>query len=70
MATLGSANDEQRKVFELACNQFLKINKVDAVMLGGTDLALVYHASNVDFELVDCAEIHAKELFNFVTQFG
>ena len=26
MATLGSANDEQRKVFELACNQFLKIN--------------------------------------------
>ena len=70
MATLGSANDEQRKVFELACNQFLKINKVDAVMLGGTDLALVYHASNVDFELVDCAKIHAQELFNFVTQFG
>ena len=70
MATLGSANDEQRKVFELACNQFLKINKVDAVMLGGTDLALVYQASNVDFELVDCAEIHAQELFNFVTQFG
>ena len=69
MATLGSANDEQRKVFELACNQFLKINKVDAVMLGGTDLALVYHASNVDFELVDCAEIHAQKLSNFVTQF-
>ena len=65
MATLGSANDEQRKVFELACNQFLKINKVDAVMLGGTDLALVYHASNVDFELVDCAEIHAQELEGF-----
>ena len=39
-------------------------------MLGGTDLALVYQASNMDFELVDCAEIHAQELFNFVTQFG
>ena len=69
MVTLGSANDEQRKVFESAWNQFLKINKVDAVMLGGTDLALVYHASNVDFELVDCAEIHVQKLSNFVTQF-
>jgi aspartate racemase len=65
MATLGSANDEQRKVFELACDQFLKINKVDAVMLGGTDLALVYHASNVDFKRVDHAEIQAQKLFDF-----
>ena len=69
MATFGSANDQQRKVFESACNQFLKVNQVDAVMLGGTDLALVYHASNVDFELVDCAEIHAQKLSSFVTQF-
>ena len=69
MATLGSANDQQRKVFESACNQFFKVNKVDAVMLGGTDLALVYHARNVDFKLVDSAEIHAQKLFNFVTQF-
>ena len=69
MATLGSANDQQRKVFESACNQFFKVNKVDAVMLGGTDLALVYHARNVDFKLVDSAEIHEQKLFNFVTQF-
>ena len=69
MATLGSANDQQRKVFESACNQFLKVNKVDAVMLGGTDLALVYHARNVDFKLVVSAEIHEQKLFNFVTQF-
>ena len=65
MATFGSANDQQRKVFESACNQFLKVNQVDAVMLGGTDLALVYHASNVEFKRVDHAEIQAQKLVDF-----
>ena len=48
MATLGHASKEQKQIFELACNQFIKKNKVDAVMLGGTDLALVYNSGNVN----------------------
>ena len=62
MATSGHASQEQKLVFEAACNQFITQNKVDAVMLGGTDLALVYDANNVDFELLDCAAIHVEEL--------
>ena len=58
MATQGLANKEQKEIFEKACNQFLTKNKVDAVMLGGTDLALIYRSDNVDFELIDCAKIH------------
>jgi aspartate racemase len=50
-------------VFDAACNQFITQNKVDAVMLGGTDLALVYNPNNVDFALVDCAAVHVEELF-------
>ena len=65
MATQGLANKEQRAIFEKACNQFLTKNKVDAVMLGGTDLALIYRSENVDFELIDCAKIHVEELFRF-----
>ena len=65
MATLGLSNKEQREIFEKACNQFLTKNKVDAVMLGGTDLALIYRSENVDFELIDCAKIHVEELFRF-----
>ena len=65
MATLGLANKEQKEIFEKACNQFLTKNKVDAVMLGGTDLALIYRSENVDFELIDCAKIHVEELFRF-----
>ena len=64
MATSDSATYEQKQVFETACNQLINKNKVDAVMLGGTDLALVYNSDNVDFELIDCEEIHVAELFN------
>ena len=64
MATSDSATDEQKQVLETACNQLINKNKVDAVMLGGTDLALVYNSDNVDFELIDCEEIHVAELFN------
>ena len=63
MATLGRANNEQKEIFEKACNQFLSKNKVDAIMLGGTDLTLIYRSDNVDFKLIDCAKIHVEELF-------
>ena len=35
-------------------------------MLGGADLAFVYNSENVNFGLIDCAEIHVQELFEFV----
>ena len=63
MATSGHASEHQKLVFDAACNQFITQNKVDAVMLGGTDLALVYNTNNVDFALVDCAAVHVEELF-------
>ena len=63
MATSGHASEDQKLVFDAACNQFITQNKVDAVMLGGTDLALVYNPNNVDFALVDCAAVHVEELF-------
>ena len=63
MATSGHASEDQKLVFDAACNQFIAQNKVDAVMLGGTDLALVYNTNNVDFALVDCAAVHVEELF-------
>ena len=65
MATLGRANKEQKEIFENAINQFLSKNKVDAVMLGGTDLSLIYQSENVVFELIDWIKFHKEELFRF-----
>ena len=65
IATLGRANNEQKEIFEKACNQFLTKNKVDAVMPGLTDLDLIYRSVNVNFELIDCVKIHVEELFHY-----
>ncbi|MEM1436928.1 MAG: aspartate/glutamate racemase family protein [Pseudomonadota bacterium] len=59
MAASGFVTDEQRRVFDAACEWFLKTAGVDAVMLGGTDLAMVYSAETSDFPILDCAAIHA-----------
>ena len=69
MAAAGQVNDAQRSVFDAACRHFLEIDKVDAVMLGGTDLALVYNDQNADFPLVDCAAIHVDALVQRATYF-
>ena len=62
MAAVGQVNDQQRSVFDAACRHFVDRHGVDAVMLGGTDLALVYSGDNTDFALVDCAAIHVDAL--------
>ena len=58
MAAAAEVNIEQRGVFDSACNWFNNEAGVDAVMLGGTDLALVYREEQTPFPLVDCAAIH------------
>ena len=59
MAAAGVVTDAQRTVFGTACRQLLDAAGVEAIMLGGTDLALVFDESTAGFPLVDCAGIHA-----------
>ena len=67
MAASGRVTSSQRTVFDSACKQLFKEAKVDAIMLGGTDLALVYDERQTDFPLVDCAAIHVKAVVRTVT---
>ncbi len=57
MASAGSVNDEQRQVFAEACGSLLQ-SGAEAIMLGGTDLALVYAEDHSEFPVIDCAAIH------------
>jgi aspartate racemase len=45
-------------VFNVASERLLKDEGVEAIMLGGTDLALAFNQQTTDFPLVDCAGIH------------
>ncbi|MGI9349990.1 MAG: aspartate/glutamate racemase family protein [Rhizobiaceae bacterium] len=58
MAANGKVNDEQRAIFAAACRSLLEESGAEAIMLGGTDLALVYQQGKSEFPVIDCAAIH------------
>ncbi len=62
MAALGTVNETQREIFDKASQRLMKEQDAEAIMLGGTDLALVYNESNAPFPLVDCAGIHVDAI--------
>ena len=68
MAAAGQVNSDQRAVFESACDWFIHQAEVDAVMLGGTDLALVYQEGQGQFPIVDCAAIHVDAISRHATK--
>ena len=62
MAAAGEVTDDQRAVFHSVCDWFIRIAEVDAVLLGGTDLALVFPEGAGAFPVVDCAAIHVDAI--------
>lgn len=61
MAASGVVTEAQRSVFNRVSRQLLS-DGAQAIMLGGTDLALVYDQQTSDFPLVDCASIHVDAI--------
>ncbi len=67
MAASGIVTEAQRAVFVAASKRLLNDSGVEAIMLGGTDLALVFNARDTDFPLIDCAAIHADAIARLAT---
>jgi aspartate racemase len=62
MASAGVVTEDQRRVFESACTQLLRDGGAEAIMLGGTDLALAFDERTAEFPIVDCAGIHVDAI--------
>jgi aspartate racemase len=62
MAASGAVTAAQRAVFTAACQRLLKDGGAEAIMLGGTDLALVFNEQTTEYPLVDCAGIHVEAI--------
>ncbi len=62
MAASGVVTAAQRAVFTTVCERMLKDRNVEAIMLGGTDLALIFNEQTTEFPLVDCAGIHVEAI--------
>lgn len=58
MAAAGVVTDVERAVFDAAVRALVDEAHVEAILLGGTDLALVYREGETTFPLVDAAALH------------
>jgi len=62
MASSGSVTAPQCETLNAACTELIEDFGVDSVLLGGTDLALVYDEATSVFPVIDCAAIHALKI--------
>lgn len=68
MAATGHVTNDQRAVFDSVCDWFIDQSEVDAIMLGGTDLALVYQEGQTQYPIVNCAAIHVDAIVRTATR--
>ena len=64
MAIAGAATPEQRERLLTAGERLVRDQGAEAVLLGGTDLNLVYHGSALDFPVIDSAAVHVDAIVN------
>lgn len=67
MAASGIVTEAQSAVFAAVSERLLKESGVEAIILGGTDLALVFNERDAEFPLIDCAGIHADAIAKLAT---
>ena len=67
MAASGLVTATQRAVFATVSKKLIAESGVEAIMLGGTDLALVFNERDTEFPLIDCAGIHADAIAKLAT---
>jgi aspartate racemase len=64
MAIAGAATPAQRERLLAAGTKLVRDQAVEAVLLGGTDLNLVYDGSPLDFPVIDSAAVHVDAIVN------
>ena len=65
MASAGVVTVEQRGVFERASERLVREEGVEAILLGGTDLALAFEEGSAGFPVIDCVGMHVAEIVRF-----
>jgi aspartate racemase len=62
LARTGKASEEQHRALTALAQTIVKRDEVDAVILAGTDLTLLFNETNTDFPYVDCAALHLRAI--------
>src|SRR6202045_877937 len=64
LARTGEGSEEQHRSLTALAHTLLKRDGVDAIILAGTDLALLFNETNTDFPYIDCAAVHLQAILN------
>ncbi len=67
LAATGEASVEKHEKLTALAHRLLKREEVDAILLAGTDLTLLFDETNTHFPHVDCAALHVREIVRQVT---
>jgi aspartate racemase len=62
LARSGKGSEEQHRRLTSLAQELVRRDGVDAIVLAGTDLALLFNDSNTDFPYIDCAALHLREI--------
>jgi len=58
----GKGSEEQHRQLTALAHTLVRRDGVDTIILAGTDLALLFNATNTDFPHLDCATLHLKAI--------
>jgi len=62
LVSAGAGSREQRESLSRLAHTLIDRDGVEAVILAGTDLALVFNENNIDFPHIDCARLHLNAI--------
>jgi aspartate racemase len=60
----GKGTEEQLLGLTRLAHTLQRRNEVDAILMAGTDLALLFNEANTDFPHIDCAALHIQEILD------
>lgn len=62
LASTGAGGDGERQTLTGLAETLMRRDAVDAIVMAGTDLALIFDESNTPFPHVDCARVHIDRI--------
>lgn len=67
LAATGKGSTEKHETLTALAKTLIHRDGVDAIILAGTDLTLLFNETNTDFPHVDCAALHIAEILQRLT---
>jgi aspartate racemase len=62
LATSGTADQAQFHALRALAHTLIQRHRLDAIILAGTDLSLLFNQANTDFPHIDSAQVHIDEI--------